>query len=175
MSEVFLSHSAEDRIKAGQLAEALRKRGFSVFMDADSIAPGADYADAISDAISRSDAVILLLSKATQRSKWVKSEIEAALESKKRVLPLLLDSEAKNNWIWPLVADRHAFHLDDKSLEEVALQFSESMSNRGLGASEPSMPIEASAPSSSLSLVIVGIVALVVGIVGTLIVVNAFQ
>jgi WD40 repeat protein len=62
----------------------------------------------------------VLLSRSSQRDTPVDAVLTGALE-KKVVIPVLLDERARNNWIWPLVADRQTVErIDNEPLEFVA-------------------------------------------------------
>jgi TIR domain len=60
----------------------------------------------------RARAVLVLLSSSSRKSKWVDTELQTALDSKSMVIPVLLDKGAKDNWLWPLLANRQSVELD---------------------------------------------------------------
>jgi hypothetical protein len=107
MSSVFMSYSREDGAFASILSDELEKRGLSVFRDS-AISGGEDFSHQIREALQFADVVVVLLSSNSQRSRWIKDEVATALESRKKVIPVLLDAGAKENWVWPLLADRQA-------------------------------------------------------------------
>jgi hypothetical protein len=115
MPDVFISYTREDREIAQRLTSALEDIHLSVFMDAESIVAGESFSRVVAEALSKAVAVIVLLSSHSKRSHWVEEEIEIALEKEKTVIPILLDSDAKNNWVWPLLVDRQAVVLDEKT------------------------------------------------------------
>jgi hypothetical protein len=92
--KVFLSYSAKDRDTAIRIAEALEKRGVPVWYDL-SVPVGDSLGDYISELISASDYLVLLLSPHTMESKWVKYELDAALTKEMAargitILPVLI-------------------------------------------------------------------------------------
>ena len=181
MPKVFLSHSSADRSAAEQLAETLEQRGISVFIDVNTLVSGTDFSEEASDLILHSDAVILLLSINSQRSKWVERELTHALESNKLVVPVLLDAEAKENWIWPLVADRSAVRVDNETgFEQIADSLCKAIghdAHEEVQSPPPSGSFESAAPNAYKNwplLVVVAILALVAGIVSTLIILKLF-
>lgn len=115
MSDVFVSYSREDSEHALRLTEALKARGIDVFLDSESLVAGESWAPKVNRAIESSDAVAVFLSHNSKRSKWVEKELVYALEKEKHVIPILLDGEGKQNWVWPLVADRKVWRLDENS------------------------------------------------------------
>ena len=119
MANVFISYSSEDRDVASRISKSLKSQGLSVFLDMDSLVAGVDYSQRITDAVSKADAVLVLLSANSKRARWVEHELESALEQEKIVVPILLDSDAKNNWVWPLVSDRRSVSVDDNTNYEL--------------------------------------------------------
>jgi hypothetical protein len=105
MPNVFLSYSRQDEAIADTIATEIERGGSSVFRDT-ALAAGSNFASQIEDEIQRADVVIVLLSRNTSRSKWVQNELINALEQKKEIIPVLLDQDAKDNYVWSLVADR---------------------------------------------------------------------
>jgi formylglycine-generating enzyme required for sulfatase activity len=89
MSDIFISYSSEDRGKAKDIAEALKQQGFSVWWDR-SILPGETFDTVIEDALDAAKCVIVLWSRTSVSSKWVKTE---ASEGDKRgiIIPVLID------------------------------------------------------------------------------------
>lgn len=121
MTNVYISYAQPDSDAAIALSALLAERGVSVSLDADALVAGTDFSKEILAGIASADAILLLLSGNSTRSKCVEREFEAILESPKTVIPILLDANAKNNWIWPLVSDRRAITVRDKSdLHEIA-------------------------------------------------------
>lgn len=89
MHDIFISYAKEDATKAKQLISALEKIGFSVWYDFD-IPTGETFDDTIEKAIKNARCVIVLWSKNSIHSEWVR--IEAA-EGKKRdiLVPVILE------------------------------------------------------------------------------------
>lgn len=106
-SGIFLSYRRSDsRYAARGVAERLRERfGRSeVFMDVDSLRPGIDFQEGVRDAIRTSAVVLVLIGDSwadaqdDQHRKRlddpednVRTEVEHALQLRRRVLPVLLD------------------------------------------------------------------------------------
>lgn len=124
MADVFISYARDDGETANQLAMELKRRGLSVFFDKDVLVAGTDFRLEIAQALRTAKAVVVLLSANTKRSSWVQEELSSVLEQADgpRVIPVLLDGHAKENWVWPLISDRQAFDLSTRKekLGEVA-------------------------------------------------------
>lgn len=90
MADVFISYKREEREKAKALAEAIVRRGYSVWWDVD-LLPGDRFAKEIDAVIAKAKAAVVLWSKAAIESDWVIAE---ATEAKKRkiLVPALIEA-----------------------------------------------------------------------------------
>jgi hypothetical protein len=76
----FVSYSSKDRAFAQRLYGALEEREIRHrWIDIERLLPGQKIADALYDAIQRSDKVVLCCSRSSLRSRWVRFEIDQAL------------------------------------------------------------------------------------------------
>jgi TIR domain-containing protein len=89
MADVFLSYAREDRDTALRLAQALEARGWSVWWDREIIA-GEAFDQAIERELAGARAVIVLWSKRSIASEWVKNEAADAAD-RGLLVPALLD------------------------------------------------------------------------------------
>lgn len=90
MARVFLSYDREDLQRAKPLAAALSSAGHSVWWDRE-IAGGAQFGKEIEQALSDSDAIVVLWSERSVESAWVRDEAAAGRDTN-RLVPALLDS-----------------------------------------------------------------------------------
>lgn len=86
---LFLSYARSDQARATALARALEGRGYRVWWDG-LIEGGSAFARSISDALEAADAVLVLWSKNSIESDWVRDEA-AQGRDRHRLLPLSLD------------------------------------------------------------------------------------
>ena len=127
MPNVFISYAREDSQVAQQLSDLLQAEGQSVFFDF-ALAAGEDFSRSIEKALGDAAAVVVLLSRNSNRSRWVDAELRSALQSGKVVIPVLLDEEATSNWVWPLVSDRNAIRLESpREMAEVVRQVNQAI------------------------------------------------
>lgn len=89
MAKVFLSYARADSGKARLLALALEKAGHSVWWDSH-VRGGAQFSKVIEEALEVADAVVVLWSKKSVESPWVRDEAAAGRDSD-RLVPISLD------------------------------------------------------------------------------------
>ncbi len=101
----FISYCRSDgQDLALQISKLLNEKGYSVFIDIESIRAGSDFTHSIIDAISNCDYFVPIITDATSKSPWVMREISFAFSK----------AESRATQIIPIVTTEH---LDD------ALQF----------------------------------------------------
>ncbi len=83
-----------------QLSKQLTEKGYSVFIDIESIRAGSDFTQSIIDVISNCDYFVPIITDATSKSQWVMKEISFAFSQ----------AESRATQIIPIVATEH---LDD--------------------------------------------------------------
>ena len=90
MVDIFVSYANEDRSRAQALAEAFEQRGWSVWWDR-KIPLGHSFDKVIEDAIAAARCLVVLWSRASVASEWVRSE---ASEGKRRgiLVPVFLET-----------------------------------------------------------------------------------
>lgn len=89
MSDIFLSYSRDDLARAQQLAEALAAEGWSVWFDP-KIRSGAMFDRAIEKAIAEARCVVVLWSKTSVESDWVRSEAGEGLD-REILVPVVIE------------------------------------------------------------------------------------
>jgi TIR domain-containing protein len=89
MHEVFLSYAREDRERAESFAAALAKCGVSVWWDR-KILPGKSFDAVIEGTLRQVQAAIVLWSRDSVQSRWVKEEASRALQ-REILIPVLID------------------------------------------------------------------------------------
>lgn len=89
MADLFLSYAAEDRARARRVATLLETRGWSVWWDR-VIRPGTSFDRAIEGALEGARGVVVLWTRASVDSDWVRNEAREGL-GRKILVPVLLD------------------------------------------------------------------------------------
>jgi hypothetical protein len=90
-SRVFISHSWEDKPLVLRLESKLRASGVEVWVDHRGIRAGDNMPDEISNALQWCTTLLLIWSKASSNSYWVKLEWTSALTLGKAIIPCLVD------------------------------------------------------------------------------------
>jgi TolB-like protein/Tfp pilus assembly protein PilF len=86
---IFLSYAHADRAKAQRLAAILEQTGYTVWWDA-LVEGGSRFAKSIDEALDKADVVVVLWSKHSVESDWVRDEA-AQGRDRQRLVPLSLD------------------------------------------------------------------------------------
>jgi TIR domain len=89
--EVFISYSQPDRDCAFEMVARLEAQGISCWIAPRDIAPSADWAAEIMDAISSARTMILIFSAHSNRSPQVRREVERAVHKELRILPFRIE------------------------------------------------------------------------------------
>ena len=84
MADIFLSYARADAALAARIARELGKKGWSVWFDRELPAHRA-YSDVIATELEAAPAVLVLWSKDSATSEWVRSEANRARELRKLV------------------------------------------------------------------------------------------
>lgn len=90
VNDIFLSYSRMDSERVRALAEVLQRRGFTVWWDT-FVPPGRSYDEVIENELRKSRCVVVLWSKESVNSAWVKEEAAYARENE-RLFPVLIDN-----------------------------------------------------------------------------------
>jgi hypothetical protein len=90
MSDIFISYAREDRDKAKALAELFQQQDWSVWWDRN-IPPGRSFDEVIEQALGAAKCVVVLWSKNSASSDWVKGEAAEGLR-RKILVPVCIDS-----------------------------------------------------------------------------------
>jgi TIR domain-containing protein len=89
VSDIFVSYASADRDRARAIAQALTEHGWSVWWDR-TIPPGKQFDEVIEEALDAARCVVVLWSKASVASTWVKTEAAEAMR-RKILVPVLIE------------------------------------------------------------------------------------
>ena len=116
MSRIFLSHSSENAAEAVALRDWLEREGWKeeVFLDLDpkrGIAAGERWERRLSEAASRCEAVLFLISRAWIASSWCRRELNLAHRLNKRLFGVLIENLTIGNVPTDLTGEWQIVHL----------------------------------------------------------------
>ncbi len=84
MADVFISYARDNQAVVRQLAEAVKRAGYSVWWD-DELPPHLSYGDVITEKIGSAKAAIVVWSQSAAASEWVRAEADVARNQKKLI------------------------------------------------------------------------------------------
>src|ERR1700760_485166 len=94
--EVFVSYSQPDHDCAMELVARVEQQGVNCWIAPRDIAPSADWAAEIIDAISNARVMVLIFSSSSNASAQVRREVERAVHKQVSILPFRIE-----NWLPP--------------------------------------------------------------------------
>ena len=113
MKNVFISYSSADKELANRLTALFEDKGIEVFNDDRSVVAGEKWSALLINTLKEANAVLVILSENSRRSKWVEHELASALRfgRGKTIVPIVVGDKAKESPVWPLIADRCAVEV----------------------------------------------------------------
>jgi hypothetical protein len=103
--ELFLSHSSADVRFVRRLAKILADHGVKCFVSSASIRGGHEWHDQIGAALKRCDWFLVVVSRKSVQSRWVRHELIAALQKQRyreRIIPLRYQTCDAEKLSWAL-------------------------------------------------------------------------
>lgn len=98
--KIFISFSSKDKQIATNLTSALKNRGADIWTYLLEMKPGDSLIDQINNGIEGSDFLIVIISKNSLQSYWVKRELHAAMmleaDNKIKIIPILIDDSKES-------------------------------------------------------------------------------
>lgn len=96
MPTVFLSYARSDAETVDRIASDLKTEGINVWLDRERLRPGDLWAQQIEEALKATEFLVVFISKASLKSKWVTHEFTAAFSKLQstggsRLIPVLLE------------------------------------------------------------------------------------
>lgn len=120
MGYVFISYSTINQQAADSAKHLLNNNGIDTWMAPYDIPPGSEYASVISNALKDCSCLVFLFTNASQDSRWVRKELERAINYNKVIIPLKLEEVEMNSVIEFYLADFQVVpvrKMDDSSPE----------------------------------------------------------
>ncbi len=90
--DVFISHSAEDKLLADALCAILEQQKLRCWIAPRDILPGNEWGESIVEGIENSRMMVILLSRASNQSTYVLREVERAVSGGLTIVPVRIES-----------------------------------------------------------------------------------
>ena len=119
---VFISYSSRDGNRAQQVLKTLESRNIPCWIAPRNIIGGMEYGDVIDNAINTCKAMVVIFSKSSNNSQWVKGELNLAFSEGKAIIPYKIDDTALNGAMRLMLNDKHwinAYDSTDLKLDEL--------------------------------------------------------
>ena len=111
MGYIFVSYSKRDSVYAAKLVDALRQEGFNVWIDMD-LKKGTQWDRRLEKQLKTCDLCILIVSRNSYSSSWVRKELLFVQELGKPVFPILLEKTEP----WLAILDTQYIELSRREL-----------------------------------------------------------
>jgi len=123
----FISHSSKDRPLANRLCSLLEKDGVSCWIAPRDVIPGAAYGAQIVRAIEKADAVVVVLSKDSNKSRHVESEVARGFEKGKAIYPVRVEDVWPSEGLELFVTSAHWVEAVDRGIGKAAKELASSL------------------------------------------------
>jgi hypothetical protein len=120
---IFISYSRKNETAALTLAERLRSRGLSVWIDQKSIGASSRWTGEIAKAVEEATVMLLLISSDSMASENVLKEVDMALEWKKRIVPIDIEKiPLTRDFMYHLVGRQRVDFNDFEAIYQACLK-----------------------------------------------------
>ena len=128
MADIFISYSHQDSRTAKELLSRLKGVQVSGWQDQADIATGDAISTVLRERLRKSNAILVLISPASLRSRWVEFEVSAGQALGKTIIPVIIGGEGVENDLPSYIADVTYIDAREKSLDEVAFEIKRAVS-----------------------------------------------
>ena len=87
----FISYSRQEVTFVDSLARALEKQGIRTWVDFRNLIPGHKWQDQLDNGLKNSEAILLVISKASMKSRAVMDELKKSVDSGKRIVMIIFE------------------------------------------------------------------------------------
>lgn len=120
---VFISYSSKDKAIADAVCHTIEELGIRCWIAPRDIHAGEEYGDVIADAVHKCKVFVLIFSEASSISKWVRSELNLAMDEQLYIIPFRVDGtplSGSNKLILNKIHWIDAYPSYEKKLGELA-------------------------------------------------------
>ena len=129
MAKIYISYQTNDQPFVIELSSQLKEAGHTLFYDIAALTPGTEWRTVLDTGLKSSEVFIVIISKNTEKSQYVLTEVGAArayaLESGRMlILPIIIDNTPP-----PLsIGDIHAIVQPDRDLSQIIFKIESAIS-----------------------------------------------
>lgn len=137
MSTIFISYAEENKELVNQIAELLKKAGYSTWSYERHQIAGVEFIEQIPQAIAEADAMILIISAQAMGSPHVEAELFQAHKQQKKIIPLLVGvkydevEKKKPGWAF-MLGPKIAIDISPASVAKVMPKVIKSLEGKGV-------------------------------------------
>ncbi len=111
---VFISYSSRDIKIAKQVLSLLEQNQVKCWMAPRDIIGGMEYGDIIDDAIHHSQVILVIFSENSNKSQWVRSELNLGFSAHKAIVPYKIDNTPLEGAMRLMLNDKHWINIENK-------------------------------------------------------------
>ena len=137
---VFISHCEKDQVAAHDLCHRIERRGVKCWIAPRDIAVGEDFSGRVVEAIEMSAVFVIVLSRHTNSSQFVKAEAEAAFTSKRLIFPIRLENVEAEKGLRLFISIRHRADAFGPGRAQAIDKFVDAVVRRAIGSKVPPKP-----------------------------------
>jgi hypothetical protein len=116
--DAFISYSHEDKLAADAACATLEAAGIRCWMAPRDISPGAEWGEAIAEAIDHSSVMVLIFSSNSNESRQIRREVERAVHAGVAIVPVRIAAAEPKRSLAYFMAGVHWLDAIDPPLEQ---------------------------------------------------------
>jgi len=105
--DIFISYSSKDKAVADKLVTQIEKAGYTCWIAPRNIVAGVEYSEVIEKAILKCKVFLIIFSEYSEKSSWVRSELNIAFSENKYLIPYKIDATPLKGTMRLLLNDKH--------------------------------------------------------------------
>ena len=117
--DVFISHSNEEKTKAGELKEKLQNESMRVFLAHDDIDGGEEWMKSLYENIQYCDVFLVLLSKQYHQANYTDQETGVAYAMNKPMIPITIDGTDPYGFMAKYQATKATLPFSEEKIDEI--------------------------------------------------------
>ncbi|MDH7973367.1 toll/interleukin-1 receptor domain-containing protein [Sphingomonas sp. AR_OL41] len=137
---VFISYCEKDQAMAFDLCHRIERRGVKCWIAPRDIAVGEDFSGRVIEAIEMAAVFVIVLSRHTNNSQYVKAEAETAFTAKRPIFPIRLENVEAERGLRLFLSIRHRTDAFGPGRNQAIDKFVDAVVRRATGSKIPPRP-----------------------------------